>query len=192
MLFAVLLKLLVVIFVIQGTCQGAARARWPPRNGEPGEKGDPSAGTDGHHPAGYEGNRQSQELVAGPISSFQHSEGVSYGKDQCRASSRARDKHTYKHSWGRTGSPGQCWNGVPGPWARSGASPGGLGRNTETCSCLTVSEFLILISKTICSSFGRAHQKQILSLSLSLSLASKKEIQPGLCVWTCRMGHVQI
>lgn len=27
MLFAVLLKLLVVIFVIQGTCQGAARAR---------------------------------------------------------------------------------------------------------------------------------------------------------------------
>lgn len=131
MLFAGLFKLLVVIFVIQGNCQGWPRARWSLRNGEPGEKGDPSAGstlTDTHRPAGSEGSGQSQGLGAGSIDSLRHHEGVSQGQDHCTASSRARDEHTYKHSWGRTGSPGQYWNGIPGPWARVRARPGEAGQ----------------------------------------------------------------
>lgn len=66
-----------------------------------------SALTDTHRPAGSEGSGQSQGPVAGSTDMLQHSKGVSQGQDQYRASSRATDEHAYKHSWGRTGSPGQ-------------------------------------------------------------------------------------
>ena len=128
MLFAGLFKLLVVSFVIQGTCQGAARARWSPRNGESGEKGDPSAGsalTDKHCPTGSEGRGgQSQQLVAGSIADSDKAR--EWAQARINARPPAGLETTTPTSTAEAGLG--AWNGAPGPWARVGAGPGEAGK----------------------------------------------------------------